>query len=180
MRNQKAFYYNQNYCVGCHACQTSCMVFHKLDVGMNWRKVQDFEVEVNGHEVERHLSTACNHCETPACVAACPQHAYTKREKDGLVVQDHSKCIGCGKCIDACPYKAPQMNPTTGKVEKCDGCYSLVDQGKVPDCVRGCPVQALQFDDLAKLDAKGALKTAIGFKVFNTHPSTRFVPPRKA
>lgn len=180
MRIQKAFYYNQNYCVGCRACQTACMAFNKVDVGMSWRKVQDFEVQVNGREVERHLSTSCNHCKSPACVSACPQGAYTKREKDGLVVQDHSKCVGCGKCIEACPYKAPQMNPSSGKVEKCNGCYSLVDQGKVPECVRGCPVQAMKFDSLAKLDAGGAAKQAIGFTVFKTNPSIRFVPPRKA
>lgn len=177
---QKAFYYNQNNCIGCRACQTSCMVFNKLDVGMNWRKVQDFEVQVNGRTVDRHLSTACNHCEDPACVKACPQGAYTKRPKDGLVVQDHSKCVGCGKCIAACPYKAPQMNPTSKKVEKCDGCASLVDQGKVPDCVRGCPVQVLKWDELSNLDAKGAAKTAIGFTYYKTKPSTRFVPPKKA
>lgn len=180
MRNQKGFLFNQNYCIGCHACQTACMTFNKLDVGMNRRKVEDFEVKVNGRVVDRHLSTACHHCAAPACVTACPQKAYTKRSKDGLVVQDHSKCIGCGKCVEACPYKAPQMNPTTNKVEKCDGCVSLVDQGKMPDCVRGCPVQAMKFDSLLKLDASGAVKTAIGFKVLSTGPSIRFVPPRKA
>lgn len=180
MRIQKAFYYNQNYCIGCRACQTACMVFNKLDVGMNLRKVQEFEVQVNGREVDRYLSTSCHHCKNPECVKVCPQGAYTKREKDGLVVQDHSKCIGCGKCIEACPYKAPQMNPSSGKVEKCHGCYTLVDQGKLPDCVRGCPVQAMKFDNIAKLDAEGAVKDAIGFKVFKTNPSIRFAPPRKA
>lgn len=179
MRTQKAFYYNQNRCVGCRACQTSCMVFNKLDAGMNWRKVHDFETEANGRAVDLHLSIACNHCEDPACLKACPVGAYTKRAKDGLVVQDHSKCIGCGKCIEACPYKAPKMNPTSKKVEKCDGCAALVDQGKVPDCVRGCPVQVLKWEDLSTLDAKGAVKQAFGFTVAKTNPSIRFVPLKK-
>lgn len=180
MRTQKAFYYNQSRCIGCRACQTACMVFNKLDVGMNWRKVQDFETQVNGREVDLHLSTACNHCEQPACVKACPAAALTKRAKDGLVVQDPEKCIGCGKCVEACPYKVPQMNARTNKAEKCNGCAPLVDQGKAPECVRGCPVQVLKWDDMAKRDASGASKEAFGFKVYKTKPSTRFVTPKKA
>lgn len=177
---QKAFYYNQNYCIGCRACQTVCMVFNSLDVGMNWRQVEDYEVEIGGRSVDRHLSVACHHCQDPACVKACPQGAYTKRKKDGLVVQDHGKCVGCGKCIAACPYKAPKMNPSSKKVEKCDGCVALVDQGRVPECVRGCPVQVLKWDDLRALEAKGAVKEAIGFRALKTNPSIRFVPQRKA
>lgn len=179
MQTQMAFYYNQNRCVGCRACQTACMVFNKLDVGMSWRKVQDFETEVNGRTVDVHLSTACQHCQEPACQKVCPVGAYTKRSKDGLVVQDHSKCIGCGKCVAACPYKVPQINPTSKKAEKCNGCFALVDQGKVPDCVRGCPVQVLKWDNLAKLDASGAAKEAFGFKALKTGPSVRFVATKK-
>lgn len=180
MQNQMAFYYNQKRCIGCRACQTSCMVFNKLDVGMNWRQVEDFETEVNGRAVDLHLSVACHHCEDPACKKVCPAGAYTKRAKDGLVVQDHSKCIGCGKCVAACPYKAPKMNASSKKAEKCNGCASLVDQGKVPDCVRGCPVQVLNWGEVSQLDAAGASKEAFGFKVFKTIPSIRFVAAKKA
>jgi Fe-S-cluster-containing dehydrogenase component len=71
------------------------------------------------------------------------------------------------------------MNPNSKKVEKCNGCAPLVDQGKVPDCVRGCPVQVLNWDDLATLEAKGAVKEAFGFTVFKTNPSIRFAPSKK-
>lgn len=179
MQTQKAFYYNQGRCIGCRACQTSCMVFNKLDVGMTWRDVHDYETQVNGKPVDLHLSVACNHCKEPACVKACPVGAYTKRAKDGLVVQNHEKCIGCGKCVEACPYKAPRMNSATKKVEKCNGCAPLVDQGKVPECVRGCPAQVMKWGDLSELDSAGAVKTAYGFKVFKTNPSTRFVAMKK-
>lgn len=177
---QKAFFYNQNYCIGCKACETACMTFHKTDVGMSWRKVESFEVAFKGRQVERHLSTACNHCKDPECAKTCPVKAYTKRTSDGLVVQDHEKCIGCGTCVKACPYKVPKINAKSNKAEKCDGCATLVDRGMQPDCVRGCPVQVLKWGDLDKLDSSGAVKTAIGFTVFKTGPSIRFVAPKKA
>lgn len=177
---QKAFFYNQNHCVGCTACQMACNVAKTLDLGMTWRDVDEFEIKSNGKAVVRHLSRACNHCKSPACLKSCPVGAYSKREKDGLVVQDHSKCIGCGNCVKACPYKAPKMNAKAKKAEKCDGCYDLIDHGEAAACVRGCPVQVLKMENLAELDAKGAVKEAIGFTVFKTNPSIRFVPAKKA
>ncbi|SHN60192.1 4Fe-4S dicluster domain-containing protein [Desulfitobacterium chlororespirans] len=174
MAGQKAFLYNQNYCVGCHSCETACMVKNQVDVGVSWRTLDSFEVEINGRMVERYLSHSCMHCAEPQCASVCPTKAYTKRE-DGLVIQDHDKCVGCGYCIYACPYQAPKMNPYTKKTEKCTGCYDLIDAGEQPMCVRGCPVQVLKIEDIDKLDAEGAVKEAIGFQAFATNPSMRFV-----
>ena len=108
----------------------------------------------------------------------CPTGAYTKRE-DGLVIQDKSKCVGCGYCVYACPYQTPVLNPNTKKVEKCDGCYDLIDAGEQPACVRGCPVQVLKMEDLEKLDSSGAVKDAIGFSTFDSIPSIRFAKAKK-
>ena len=179
MAKQKAFYYNQNYCVGCHACETACKVYHKIDVGMQWRKVDTLEIETGGRMVERNLSLACMHCADPACVKVCPVKAYTKRAEDGIVVHDPNKCVGCGYCIYACPYQAPKLNPNTGRAEKCNMCLELLEQGEDPACVRGCPLQVLKVDDLDKLEAIGEIKTCVGFPVFNTGPSIRFAPAKK-
>ncbi|WP_434509946.1 4Fe-4S dicluster domain-containing protein [Desulfitobacterium sp. AusDCA] len=178
MASQKAFFFNQNYCVGCHSCETACKVKNKLDIGMSWRKVATIESEINGRMVERYLSHACMHCEDPQCVRVCPVRSYTKRE-DGLVIHDESKCVGCGYCVYACPYEVPKINPNTKKAQKCSGCYDLIDAGEQPACVRGCPVQVLKMDDIKKLDSNGAVKEALGFKILPTNPSMRFAKMKK-
>ncbi len=176
MTNQRAFFYDQQYCIGCHACETACKVKNKLDLEVNYRKVDSFEIIVNDRLVERHLSHSCMHCKDPQCMKVCPTNAYIKRE-DGVVIHNPETCVGCGYCIYACPHNAPQMNPRTKKVEKCNMCYELIDKGEEPACVRGCPVQVLKIGDIEKMDADGLSKKAIGFKVFPSNPSIRFSKP---
>jgi Fe-S-cluster-containing dehydrogenase component len=52
-----------------------------------------------------------------------------KRPEDGIVYVEPALCVGCKSCIAACPWGAPQWNPETGKVVKCDYCMDRVDQG---------------------------------------------------
>jgi NADPH-dependent glutamate synthase beta subunit-like oxidoreductase/Fe-S-cluster-containing dehydrogenase component len=88
----------------------------------------------------------CFHCDEPWCVPACPTGAMQKRDKDGIVFVDEELCIGCKSCIEACPYGAPQWNPHTGKVVKCDYCMDRIDQGLEPACVTKCVTKCLHFE----------------------------------
>ncbi|MBU0579827.1 MAG: 4Fe-4S dicluster domain-containing protein [Candidatus Margulisbacteria bacterium] len=47
------------------------------------------------------------HCLDPACVSACPVAALEKT-KEGPVVYDSNRCIGCRYCILACPFEIPK------------------------------------------------------------------------
>ena len=102
------------------------------------------------------MTSACNHCANPACLAACPTSpkAITKRDSDGIVLIDQDLCIGCKYCIWACPYGAPQFNAVTEKVEKCTLCVHRVTEGLQPSCVTTCVGEALEFTtDFSAVDS---------------------------
>ena len=89
----------------------------------------------------------CNHCTHPACVQVCPTGA-TYKTKDGVVVIDHTYCIGCQYCVQACPYGARFFNPVSRVTAKCTWCYHRITKGRLPACVEVCPVGARIFGDL--------------------------------
>jgi anaerobic dimethyl sulfoxide reductase subunit B (iron-sulfur subunit) len=155
-----AFYFDSSACSGCKACQMACKDKNDLPVGQNWRRVY----EVTGGEWQKegtawrndvfayNLSISCNHCEDPICAHHCPTQALLKRE-DGIVQVDQNRCIGCKYCAWVCPYGAPQFNPVTGVMGKCDLCADYIDQGKNPSCVDACPMRVLDagdYDDLVQ------------------------------
>ncbi|PIR21412.1 MAG: dehydrogenase [Deltaproteobacteria bacterium CG11_big_fil_rev_8_21_14_0_20_47_16] len=85
-----------------------------------------------------YLARICNHCTYPGCLAACPRKAIYKREQDGVVLIDQSRCRGYKECVKACPYKKTFFNMVTRTSEKCIGCYPLLEQGEQPRCVQTC------------------------------------------
>ena len=85
-----------------------------------------------------YLPRTCAHCTYPACLAACPRQAIYKRDDDGIVLIDQSRCKGYQECVRACPYKKSMFNVETKTSEKCIGCYPAVEQGKQPMCVQNC------------------------------------------
>ena len=89
----------------------------------------------------------CNHCAHPPCVQVCPVGA-TFATKDGVVLVDANRCIGCRYCIQACPYGARFYNHRTNTADKCTFCYHRVVKGLNPACVEVCPTGARIFGDL--------------------------------
>jgi Fe-S-cluster-containing dehydrogenase component len=78
-----------------------------------------------------------------------------QKRDDGIVFVDESLCVGCKSCMLACPWGAPQWNPETRKVVKCDYCMDRLDQGLLPACVNNCTTGCLHF---GKPDALPNLK----------------------
>ena len=160
---QKAFYFDGTRCTGCKTCELACKDKKDLSAEIAYRKVYDYEggdcsKAANGTLTSTcfayHLSMACNHCTSPACVANCPQKAVHKDADTGLVLPNDEKCIGCGTCAKSCPYNVPMVNPDTKKMVKCDGCYDRVTKDKQPICVEACPVRALDFGDAETIKGK--------------------------
>lgn len=99
-----------------------------------------------------YVSIACNHCDDPICQQVCPSGAMRKRS-DGFVVLDSERCIGCGSCAFACPYKAPSFSRELHAMRKCDGCRARVAAGSDPICVEACPMRALGFGPIDDIRA---------------------------
>ncbi len=106
------------------------------------------------------ITMSCNHCDDPQCLKVCPADTYTKRA-DGIVIQDHDKCIGCQMCIMACPYNAPVYDPVEGKTSKCNMCADRIDEGLKPRCVESCPTGAIEFGEIEDLRQKTYHKLGI-------------------
>lgn len=85
-----------------------------------------------------YLARICNHCTYTACAAACPRKAIYKRDEDGIVLIDKTRCRGYKECLRACPYKKIYYNMISRTSEKCIGCFPLVEKGEQPRCVQTC------------------------------------------
>ncbi len=161
---QFGFFFDQSACIGCRTCQMSCKDYKQGDVGINFRRVVEYEggtwVNDDGSEnlvpkgvFVYYTSISCNHCKDPACIKACPTGAMHKT-KYGIVDVNPKKCIGCKSCALACPYGAPQYDSRKKRMTKCNGCLERIEEGLKPICVESCPFRALDAGDIDELRAK--------------------------
>ena len=164
---QLGFYFDQTRCIACNTCTVACRDWNQLKPGpVRYRKVTVTETGSNADTVVYNLSMACNHCEKPACVDACPTKAIVKREADGVVIIDKTVCISAGLCVDACPYAQPQIADDKQEsavkanwkvqhpAQKCTFCWDRLEDGQKPVCVAGCPARALDCGDMEELSKK--------------------------
>src|SRR3990172_12793467 len=88
----------------------------------------------------------CNHCTHTPCVQLCPVGA-SYRTPDGVILVDEKRCIGCGYCVQACPYGSRFIHPITHSATKCTFCYHRITKGLLPACVQSCPTGTRRFGD---------------------------------
>lgn len=158
-------------CANERKCIEGCQKMHHKAPPVEWIKVKRMEEAET--TAPYWMPQPCFHCDNPPCTKVCPVDATFKR-KDGIVLIDNERCIGCRFCMAACPYNARSFNwgedwgvvrdstqsancceysPETsypskmGTVEKCDFCPDMARQGKLPDCVTACPNGTIFFGD---------------------------------
>lgn len=132
-------------CVACDACVVICKSENNVPDGY----ARDWTVEIMQGDYPNLradlYSNRCQHCDNAPCVAACPTEA--SYIKDGQVLVDRDKCVGCKQCIAACPYGARYMHPDRF-VDKCTFCDHRRAENRDPACVEICPTGSLVFGDL--------------------------------
>lgn len=142
---QYGFEVDLDRCSGCKACVTSCHALNGLDDNETWRDVGMLVGGTRSLPVVQHVTTACHHCITPACLTACPVNAYEKDPSTGIVKHLDDQCFGCQYCTMACPYDVPKYHAAKGIVRKCDMCSTRLATGEAPVCVQACPHQAISI-----------------------------------
>eukprot|EP01029_Cantina_marsupialis_P007313 TRINITY_DN180758_c0_g5_i1.p2 TRINITY_DN180758_c0_g5~~TRINITY_DN180758_c0_g5_i1.p2 ORF type:complete len:194 (-),score=37.79 TRINITY_DN180758_c0_g5_i1:815-1396(-) len=164
------FFCDEDRCIECYACSVGCAEAHELPTGINRRKVITIDAGKEG--LEYSLSIACMHCTDAPCEQVCPVDCFYIRE-DGIVLHDKEKCIGCGYCLYACPFGAPQFPRDgafgiKGAMDKCTMCaggpketnsheerhmygQNRIAEGKVPLCAAVCATNALLVGDSQKV-----------------------------
>ncbi|HBP22063.1 MAG TPA: 4Fe-4S ferredoxin [Planctomycetes bacterium] len=135
-------------CIGCHACSVACKSENDVPLGSFRTWVKQVEKGA-GLSARRHFAVLrCNQCERAPCVTICPTAAMHRRE-DGIVDFDNEICIGCKACIQACPYDAIYIDPSSNTAAKCNFCAHRIEVGLQPACVSACPTEALAVSDLS-------------------------------
>lgn len=155
-------------CKNALKCVDSCHKEHHVSTPNAWLKV--FKMQDNTNSSPYWMPMFCQHCDKPACVTVCPVDATFKR-RDGIVLIDNERCIGCRFCMAACPYNvrvfnwgepvqpeiqdgfqgSPEFagNPSLkGTVDKCDFCPHAIAKGELPHCVTACPQGVFYFGDI--------------------------------
>lgn len=146
----KRIYIDRGKCVACLGCSLACMQAHRLDSG----SVYDLCLSDPGNESRNRIALDkqgrvtplfCRHCDDPKCVKACMSGAMTKDAEKGYVQYDEDRCAACFMCVMDCPFGILKPDRKTGaKVVKCDFC---VEDEDGPNCVRACPLKALQVEE---------------------------------
>lgn len=104
-------------CTACKACTVGCMAEQKSPPGIIYRPLYEEETGTFPNVKLRFTPRLCNQCDNPPCVEACPNKGEGKATwkssrgaSAGIVMINYEECIGCGRCVVACPYKARSLD----------------------------------------------------------------------
>ena len=179
-------------CIGCSSCAVACKLENNVPDQVWYCRVNTIgglmphtPAGEYGNCTQSYMPVHCNHCDNPSCVEACPTGATWKDAETGIVMQDSEACIGCGACVEGCPFGARELvegepayrvdfpvgdkNAPLHKantVEKCTFCLHRVTEGREPACVEGCPARACFFGDLD--DPAGKVNELLAAREYTT------------
>ncbi len=132
-------HWDKNKCTTCMSCVVVCAERHTGMSALSRSRIQ-IRVDLPGGD---YTAEYCRQCKNAPCAAACPEEAIQFDERLRTWLVDEDVCTGCGQCIEACPFNAIQLDPTTGLAAKCDLCLGATR------CVEICPANALVVKGLA-------------------------------
>ena len=148
-------------CIGCGACVRACKLENKVPDEYYRTRIERYEIDAEeevhvdspdggldgfkeDHVIGKHIVKGffvpklCNHCRNSSCTQVCPVGA-SYHSPDGVVLVDKEHCVGCGYCVQACPYGCRYIDHSVGTADKCSLCYHRIHSGQQNACVHACP-----------------------------------------
>ncbi|MFO7983326.1 MAG: 4Fe-4S dicluster domain-containing protein [Desulfuromonadales bacterium] len=141
----------QDLCIDCELCLKACRETNNVpDYGYR-TNILERNVEKAVGQKREFIPVLCNQCNLPQCARVCPTKATYKDQKNGIVMMDITKCIGCLTCQLGCPYNARYFSEEKHAVDKCNFCFDtrLSKGDKLTACSEACPTGARTFGDLS-------------------------------
>lgn len=157
---------NPERCIGCRSCEIACVEAHSDSNIFLSKGEVGFTPRLKVIKTEKVTTPVqCRQCKNAQCIKACPNGTLTYDE-DGIVLVNEETCIGCKKCVVACPFGAMTMGSVFKNGEKvlqarlnvregeeltlkakmvatkCDTCKGR--EGG-PACIEKCPTEALSI-----------------------------------
>ncbi|OGP72620.1 MAG: hypothetical protein A2V86_04225 [Deltaproteobacteria bacterium RBG_16_49_23] len=128
--------FNEDECMGCHACEVACKQEHELGVGPRVVRVLE--------RAPFFKPLFCHHCDNAPCALSCPEDAISIDPKTKVVLVNEEKCNGCDAVAGKSGVEKQQTSPC--KTE----CPAHIDvQGYVNLAAKGEFEEALQLIKLA-------------------------------
>ena len=192
-------------CIGCRSCQVACKQANGLKsdatrffaAGDGYQNPPRYSPRtftyISFHELERSTGEPqwvfakhqCMHCAQLYCARVCPADVFQKTAT-GVVDYRAEECMGCGQCIDACPFHVPRIdyfNVRTPTLRKCGFCLGRqqanLDQipsdgesrqnlqsedrrrsFQTPACAKACPTGTIKFGNRDELLAEAKRRIA--------------------
>lgn len=163
----QAMLYDTSKCIGCRACQAGCKEWNNLpsvstDAGGIYESPRGLSAETwtiiklaqQGEDFS-FFKYQCMHCDHASCVNVCPTGAAAHQGE--FVLFDQDQCIGCGYCVQACPFNVPHPSEDSGTARKCTFCIDRISassdqpKGAWTSCAAACPTGALIYGSRAEL-----------------------------
>jgi carbon-monoxide dehydrogenase iron sulfur subunit len=124
-------------CVGCQCCMFACA----RRLGQGGLAASCIGVRSAGGIRKGFTVVVCRACPDPPCARVCPTDALRPREGGGVRL-DAALCIGCGNCVEACPFGAVFWDREQQKPLICVYCGY---------CVPYCPYDVLAHEEIGEV-----------------------------